>query len=694
MKRNMLRSLRFKINAAIFSACLIVGIFFVSVFYPLEVNWRHSRLHEINVLMSAVYEQKKEELANEIFAKQEQALSNTLMEIQRVKGISDISIYSKSGELLRATGLVIRPYLASKEMRNLEESPSFERGILNGDPIAEFSTVIEVIGERVGYIKIRYSLERMEKESLLAVWILSALLLSTLIIMAVLLNYLLSRSVLRPVSILSDAMTKLKSGQLGEQVVLDSRDEIGKMATAFNEMSEKIKNQHRELERSIEARNSYAEELEKSYKALEELNARLEDMVCERTAELRKSNEQLQQEINERMRADEAKKELEERLARSQKMEALGLLAGGVAHDLNNVLCGTVSYPDLLLMELPPDSPMRKPIETIRESGCKAAAIVQDLLTLARRGITQTSVMNLNDEIIREYLESPEHLKLAQGHENISIETFLDEDLLNIRGSSVHLKKTVMNLVINAIEAQPYGGRIIISTANRYVDKPIQGYDSVKEGDYVVLKISDRGVGIAEEDIKRIFEPFYTKKVMGRSGTGLGMAVVWGTMQDHNGYIHVKSSPGNGTTFELFFPVTRDETPQLRKSVPVEDYLGNKEKILVIDDIEEQREIAVRILKKLNYEAVAVAGGEEAVEYLRKNSADLLLLDMIMDPGIDGLETYRKVIKLHPGQKAVIASGFAENSRVREAQKLGVGRYIKKPYTIENLGIAIKEQFV
>ena len=407
----MFQSLRFKINAAILSACIIVGIFLVSIFYPFELNRRHSRLNEINILMGAVFEQKKEEIANEIFANQEMALVNTLSEIQHVKGISSISIYGETGRILHTTDTVIRPSFNQEEMRSLEISPSFKRIMLDGQPIAEYASVIKVIGEKVGYVKIQYNLTDMENESLLVVGVFSALLLSTLIIMAVFLNFLLSRSVLRPVSTLRDAMTKLKSGQLGEQVVLESRDEIGEMAAAFNDMSERLKSQHWDLVKSIDARNIYAEELEESYKALEELNARLEDIVYERTTELRKSNEWLQQEINERRRSDEAKKELEERLARSQKMEALGLLAGGVAHDLNNVLSGTVSYPDLLLMELPPDSPFRKPIQTIRESGHKAAAIVQDLLTLARRGVTQTSVMNLNDEIIREYLVIEVHYR-------------------------------------------------------------------------------------------------------------------------------------------------------------------------------------------------------------------------------------------------------------------------------------------
>ena len=260
--------------------------------------------------------------------------------------------------------------------------------------------------------------------------------------------------------------------------------------------------------------------------------------------------------VTERKQAEEERIKLEEKLARSRKMEAIGTLAGGVAHDLNNILGGLVSYPELLLLQLPEDSPLRKSILTIQKSGEKAAAVVQDLLTLARRGVVTSEVVNLND-VVSDYLESPEHENLRGYHPGVHIETHLKEDTLNILVSSTHLSKTVMNLVANAAEAMPEGGALTVSTENRYIDRPIKGYDDVREGDYVVLTISDTGTGIASDDLEKIFEPFYTKKKMGRSGTGLGMAVVWGTVKDHNGYIHVHSTEGKGTTFTLYFPVTR-----------------------------------------------------------------------------------------------------------------------------------------
>jgi PAS domain S-box-containing protein len=386
------------------------------------------------------------------------------------------------------------------------------------------------------------------------------------------------------------------------------------------------------------------------------------------------------------------RRKLERKLARAQKMEAIGTLAGGVAHDLNNILSGIVSYPELLLLDLPQDSPLVQPILTIKESGERAAAIVQDLLTLARRGVAITEVININHTIY-DYMNSPEYEKLKSFHPDISIATHLEDDLLNIKGSSIHLTKTIMNLVTNAAEAMLNGGKITISTKNQYIEKPVRGYDEVKEGDYIILSITDNGTGISPDDMDRIFEPFYTKKTMGRSGTGLGMAVVWGTVKDHNGYIDVQSTEGKGSTFTLYFPVTRKEIAKDESEVSIDEYKkGNGEYILVVDDVEDQRRIASGMLSKLGYGVQSVSSGIEAVEYLQKNSADLLLLDMIMEPGINGRETYERIIKFVPNQKAIIASGYSETDEVKKAQALGAGKYIKKPYTLEKIGIAVRDE--
>ena len=263
--------------------------------------------------------------------------------------------------------------------------------------------------------------------------------------------------------------------------------------------------------------------------------------------------------ITERKRAAaQALRESEEKLSRSRKMESIGLLAGGVAHDLNNVLSGIITYPELILLHLDPDDKVRKHVEEIRKSGLRAAAIVDDLLTVAR-GVAITKVtLNLN-KIVRDFLYSPEFRKTAHYHPSVSFKTSLDKNLLNISGSAVHIMKAVMNLVSNASEAIEGKGHVTVATMNRYLDRPIRGYEDVKAGEYAVLTVSDDGSGISSGDLERIFEPFYTKKVLGRSGTGLGLAVVWNMVQIHGGYIDVDTGPG-GTTFLMYFPVTR-ETP-------------------------------------------------------------------------------------------------------------------------------------
>jgi CheY-like chemotaxis protein len=250
-----------------------------------------------------------------------------------------------------------------------------------------------------------------------------------------------------------------------------------------------------------------------------------------------------------------------------------------------------------------------------------------------------------------------------------------------------------MNLVSNAAEAMPNGGRIVIKTRCRYFDTPPPGYDNFKEGDYVVLSVSDNGIGMAPDEIERIFEPFYTKKEMGRSGTGLGMAVVWGTVKDHNGSIDVDSTPGQGTTFKIIFPATHKQFEADQTRMEGDNCRGSGEKILVVDDVREQREVASKILEALGYMVSTVSSGEEAIEFLKTNSVDLFILDMIMRPGdMDGLETYRKILNIHPGQKAIITSGYSETHRVKKALALGAGQYIRKPYTLQKISLAVKKE--
>ena len=399
----------------------------------------------------------------------------------------------------------------------------------------------------------------------------------------------------------------------------------------------------------------------------------------------------LYNDITNHKNAEIEKQILKERLNRAEKMEVLGRMAGGVAHDLNNVLGALTGYQELLMMEIPAGDRARGNVEKMMKSTGRMAAIVQDLLTLARRGVTTTEVLNLNS-VVSSLLKSPVWEKLKEGHPQVNFSVKCHPELLDIRGSVIHLEKTLINLATNAAEAITGAGEVTIKTRNRYLDRPVGGYDDIKEGDYVILTVSDTGKGIPKESQEKIFEPFYTSKTMGRSGTGLGLAIVWGTVKDHGGYIDVTSKEGEGSIFTLYFPVTREEKVALSEEEIKYEYRGNGESVLIVDDVEEQRNVASAILTRLGYQVHSVSGGEEAVEYLRGNKVDIILLDMIMTPGIDGLETYRRILRVNPRQKVIIVSGYAETQRVREAQRLGAGRYIRKPYMIKDIGIAIREE--
>jgi ligand-binding sensor domain-containing protein/nitrogen-specific signal transduction histidine kinase/CheY-like chemotaxis protein len=441
----------------------------------------------------------------------------------------------------------------------------------------------------------------------------------------------------------------------------------GGVLTAYRVRMHGLRRYQHLLESEIDKRT---QELHLEKQKVERINLELEDRVRERTEKLAAVNK---------------------KLMRAEKMEAIGQLAGGVAHDLNNILAGIVSYPELLLLRLPEDSPFREYILAIKRSGMKAADIVQDLLTLARRGISEKSVLDLN-RVVKEYLSSPEHLLILAECPEITVDLELDPDLPKISGYHHHLSKSLMNLVANAAEAIPEeGGRICIATREQELSAPLRGYPDVVAGRYAVLLVSDTGAGIAEQDLERIFEPFYSKKKLGRSGTGLGMTVVWGTVADHNGYITVDSSEQSGTTFNLYFPVSdvqhlaEDEAAESGELVR-----GRGEQVLLVDDVAEQRRLGVSMLKQLGYRVDTVASGEEAVNSLRGQEYSVVVLDMIMEPGMDGLDTFREIRKLRPQQRAIIVSGYSESARVREAIALGVSAYVQKPYSLATIGKALQ----
>ena len=381
------------------------------------------------------------------------------------------------------------------------------------------------------------------------------------------------------------------------------------------------------------------------------------------------------------------RKALEEQLTRDQKMKSIGIMAGGVAHDLNNILSGIINYPELLLHQLPKDSPLIGLIQPMKEAGLRAAAVVADLLTVARGVAAARELANLND-IILDYTYSPEFQKLKSLYPKIRYTRHLSPILDHISCSVIHVRKSIMNLVNNASEAVEGSGQVTIETRTSTIETPITtGHGIITPGSYVVVSVGDSGKGIPASELSHILEPFFSKKELGRSGTGLGLTVVWNTMQDHDGGIRVISTE-KGSTFELYFPSAPDGleiTPKRAINVP----MGNGQKILIVDDEFQQRDIATRLLESLDYNVESVASGMAAIGYVRENPVDLVLLDMILESKMNGLETYEELIKICPDQKAIILSGFSESDDVKNTIRMGAGGLINKPYTKEQLARAV-----
>jgi two-component system, cell cycle sensor histidine kinase and response regulator CckA len=400
----------------------------------------------------------------------------------------------------------------------------------------------------------------------------------------------------------------------------------------------------------------------------------------------------ISEDITEQVSARAEKEHLGKLLQQAQKLETIGKMAGGVAHDLNNILSGIINYPELLLLKLPLDSPIRKPLEEIHESGKRAANVVADLLTIAR-GVAAAKENISLPHLVEEYLHSPEHNKLLSTTPRVSCTVRLDPDLWTVFGNPLHIRKCLMNLINNAAEAfdAETGGEILVLGKNEELRQTLPGFPDIEHGRYVVLSVQDNGKGISTTDLDHVFEPFYTKKAMGRSGTGLGLTVVWNTIKDHHGAVTVQSTPGKGTMFSLYLSAAQGEISLPPETTTLENLYGQGQTILIVDDEAHQRDIASKILQFLRYSVQMVSSGEEAIEYLKSNKVDLVILDMVMKPGMNGRETYEAIVARTPGQKAIIASGYAENEDVQKIQTLGAGQYVKKPYTLKQFGTAVQQ---
>jgi PAS domain S-box-containing protein len=397
--------------------------------------------------------------------------------------------------------------------------------------------------------------------------------------------------------------------------------------------------------------------------------------------------------ISGRRLAEQALMESESRLQQSQKLEAIGTLTGGVAHDFNNLLTAILGNVQLGLRKIEPADPVQVNLVEIEKAGNRAAGLTRQLLAFSRRQHLNRSSINLNDSIA-EIFKLIERVIGA----DINISADYDDELWAAYADNAQIEQVIMNLSINARDAMPYGGRLKIETSNIELDEHYsRHYPYVLPGKYVQIKVSDTGSGMDEETKARIFEPFFTTKETSK-GTGLGLAMVYGIVKQHEGHINVYSELGHGTTFKIFLPATAAAAHKENAAMqPV--LLEGNETILIAEDEESLQNLSRDILESLGYKVLMAKNGEEAVEIFSKNRdlVDLLLLDVVM-PIVGGAEAYDRICKVAGRDiplifmtgysSEIVTSGFEKDGRSEAARNANV---IQKPYSLDALGHKIRE---
>jgi signal transduction histidine kinase/ActR/RegA family two-component response regulator len=429
-----------------------------------------------------------------------------------------------------------------------------------------------------------------------------------------------------------------------------------------------------------------AQELQEANVQLRDLQSDLELRVDARTAELQRANEDLQREIQEHRRTSEALRLSEAQFRHSQKMEAVGRLAGSVAHDFNNLLSVILSYSSLLLADLKPVDPIRADIDSIRKAGEKAAVLTRQLLAFSRQQVLAPRVLDLND-VLYEAERMLRRLLAA----DIELVTDNERALSKVKVDPSQMDQVIMNLAINARDAMPDGGKLTIETANVVLDESYSTeHFGVIPGPYVMLAISDTGVGMDEQTQARIFEPFFTTKELGK-GTGLGLSTVFGIVKQSGGNIWVYSEPGRGTTFKVYFP-RADESEGSVPEVVEPVTLRGTETVLLVEDQDEVRLVTQQILQRYGYHTIQARNAGEALLIYEQHprTIHLLLTDVVM-PHMSGHELAERLLRAVPQLKVLFMSGYTENAVVHHGILDSGVAYLQKPIVPDVLARRVRE---
>ncbi len=502
------------------------------------------------------------------------------------------------------------------------------------------------------------------------------------------LSVMLSGTIIRPIRKLHEGTEEIIKGNLDYKVGTPRRDEIGQLSRAFDRMAANLKESKREIEESsrmlaVKVEDKTAE-LQQQFKRSEEQRIATLNIL----QDLDEANESLRREIEERKKAEDALHESERQLLTAQKMEAVGQLAGGVAHDFNNLLTAIQGYAQFAMMNLGENDLARRDIREIQRNAVRATDLTRQLLLFSRGHPMEKSPLDPNA-----LLEEMWKMLSRLVEENVALRVELEEAVWTIKADLGNIEQVIMNLVVNARDAMPKGGEIVIRTENILVDDEYcAAHAEAKQGNFVCISVEDSGLGMDEETRSHVFEPFFTTKGPG-TGTGLGLAVVYGIVKQHDGWVEVESMLGQGARFRVFVPaVAPDVVEKSQIEVSPDMPRGSGERILVVEDEEAVLEFAVLALSEHGYVALPARSRKDAFEIFEREGRDfdLVFSDVVLPDG-NGPRLVRELQELEPGIGVILTSGYTDEKAGWETIRESGYLYIQKPYSLSDLLWAMRE---